>query len=400
MIKIIYVVVLLLVIGQSKGYDYSYCGAPSSVQATAPPDMTLKLVQVVTRHGDRTTTFKLNADSSVWQCNLTTFLAPSQTETSSTQFGRVFRKNYINDRQLNLGTCFAGELTERGFDQHVQLGTGLRSVYVDTYKYINSTEGVAIRSTDVPRTLSSAQGHLQGLFPPTQSENGNIPVVDIFTIENDLDDMFENPTLCPAYNNAVNKAHQDPAYVSYMADKAPFLSQLSQLLNLSSSVEWWMLLDAFQVMTCHNQTYPEGITDDMVLEIFEIANWQWSFELNSSSVVRLGIGAFTGELVLAMQEVIDGQDLIPYLIYSGHDTTVGPLMASFSAYDGRWPPYASHVEIELWEDSSEQYYVVVKYQGIPTVLPYCGGSFYCPFESFFKGVSPFIPDDYSAECQA
>ncbi|CAN0385483.1 unnamed protein product, partial [Hapterophycus canaliculatus] len=41
-----------------------------------------------------------------------------------------------------------------------------------------------------------------------------------------------------------------------------------------------------------------------------------------------------------------------FVLFSGHDTVVAPLLAALGAYDCRWPPYASHVAFELWSKPS------------------------------------------------
>lgn len=37
-----------------------------------------------------------------------------------------------------------------------------------------------------------------------------------------------------------------------------------------------------------------------------------------------------------------------FALFSGHDTVIAPLLAALSAYDCKWPPYASHIAFELW----------------------------------------------------
>jgi len=38
-------------------------------------------------------------------------------------------------------------------------------------------------------------------------------------------------------------------------------------------------------------------------------------------------------------------------LLSGHDTTVVPLLAALGCYDGKWPPYASYIALELWAET-------------------------------------------------
>ena len=138
---------------------------------------------VVHRHGDRTTLTQLPGDHYIWQCSLSTFMAPVDNQNPFASLGRVFRKTYIEGTEPSPGNCYAGklpsilspplpslsitlltellgELTIRGFGQHVEYGQNLRQLYVDNYQFLPPTINyslMGIRSTDVPRTLASAQ---------------------------------------------------------------------------------------------------------------------------------------------------------------------------------------------------------------------------------------------------
>ncbi len=62
-------------------------------------------------------------------------------------------------------------------------------------------------------------------------------------------------------------------------------------------------------------------------------------------------------------------------IYSGHDTVIAPVLAALGAFDApqlcRWPPYASHIVLEVWDDSAtggpaaHGQYVRVLFNGTP-----------------------------------
>ena len=50
-------------------------------------------------------------------------------------------------------------------------------------------------------------------------------------------------------------------------------------------------------------------------------------------------------------------------MFSGHDSTFYPLLAVLEFTDLHYPPYASHLEMELWEDAEGKQYVRVSYNG-------------------------------------
>ena len=63
---------------------------------------------MITRHGDRTTITQLPGDHHVWQCNLSTFMAPVDNQNPTASLGRIFRKNYLPGREPIPGNCYSG----------------------------------------------------------------------------------------------------------------------------------------------------------------------------------------------------------------------------------------------------------------------------------------------------
>jgi hypothetical protein len=146
------------------------------------------------RHGARTpyTVLPEGAqDNAVWICNLTGLSLPNINEDSYVASPRLYRQRYINDEEVLPGNCSQGQLTEVGYWMHRNLGAGWKAWYIDTLQFLDpelDTEEVYVRSTDIPRTIKSAESNLLGMFPPssTHSRHGGAPIssiVDIFTLE-------------------------------------------------------------------------------------------------------------------------------------------------------------------------------------------------------------------------
>ena len=124
----------------------------------------------------------------------------------------------------------------------------------------------------------------------------------------------------------------------------------------------------------------------------------------------MGSGNLLQELNNRINNFINGQTKPALVFYSGHDTTVGPLMGTLGVVNG-WPPYASHVEIELWAgkhfitsqinlrslDSDNDYFVQVKFNGQSYQLNGCSGVM-CPITEFQALVASRIPTDFAKEC--
>ena len=50
-------------------------------------------------------------------------------------------------------------------------------------------------------------------------------------------------------------------------------------------------------------------------------------------------------------------------LFSGHDTTLVPLLKGIGAWNDVWPPYSSDLAFELYEDSSGDHLVKIVYNG-------------------------------------
>ena len=106
------------------------------------------------------------------------------------------------------------------------------------------------------------------------------------------------------------------------------------------------------------------------------------------------------EIYLRLHEATRFTNGTKMTILSGHDTVIGPVLASLDIYKNgcKWPPYASRIIFELWQRKSEgvqmqsaqkeEYFVRVIYNGkdVTHEIPYCtkaaGGSPLCPLAAF------------------
>ncbi|KNE54896.1 hypothetical protein AMAG_00841 [Allomyces macrogynus ATCC 38327] len=68
-----------------------------------------------------------------------------------------------------------------------------------------------------------------------------------------------------------------------------------------------------------------------------------------------------------------------FALYSGHDTTLVPLMAALGVWDHTWPPFASHLTLELFQSKSpastqraeDSHFVRLRHNGTNLRVPAC-----------------------------
>lgn len=81
--------------------------------------------------------------------------------------------------------------------------------------------------------------------------------------------------------------------------------------------------------------------------------WIWGERLVSDVELNsLAIGGFVKDVLAVFADTVAGKS-VPGIsgpkmaVFSGHDSTLFPLLTALGAFDGSWPPYASRVQIEL-----------------------------------------------------
>jgi len=92
-------------------------------------------------------------------------------------------------------------------------------------------------------------------------------------------------------------------------------------------------------------------------------------------------------------ETMDGSKKAPkFVLWSGHDTTIAPLLAIFGHCKG-WPPYSSMLNLELYSGQHGDYFVRLLFQTKPLLLAACGHKEVCPVKEFLELLDAMIPSD-------
>eukprot|EP01116_Phalansterium_solitarium_P011686 TRINITY_DN2744_c0_g1_i1.p1 TRINITY_DN2744_c0_g1~~TRINITY_DN2744_c0_g1_i1.p1 ORF type:complete len:420 (-),score=127.77 TRINITY_DN2744_c0_g1_i1:484-1698(-) len=382
-------------------YD-DYCQAPLPTQSVDTDGKTLRFVQVLTRHGDRTPTQLVPGDNGDWICHLTSLDFPNLNSLAEIlPLPRLYRKVYMSGREQLPGNCSMGQLTQKGLVQHQALGSQFLSIYgssgYNVLPDVYDPSLVYVRSTDVPRTVASAQAHMSALFPAPDLANA-IALLDINTMDNAIETMDSTTRNCPRLDLLLQSVQNGTAWKQETAQLAPLYAKLQQLFNTTNVPAWGPLFDNMGARFCHGMPLPAGVTPEMLAEIKAASDFFDNQLYSNATINKYFMGLFIPELLAAFDNAIAGTSTLRYLYYSGHDSTVGPLAATFGVFNNVWPPYASHLEFEVWQgNQDQQYYVQVKYNGNSTVLPTCPGVM-CPYKVFRMFAETRAITDWASEC--
>ncbi|KAL2259629.1 hypothetical protein VTK26DRAFT_6634 [Humicola hyalothermophila] len=304
------------------------------------------------------------------------------------------------DGQLD-DICDLGSLTDLGRKSTYDLGSRLRHLYVDRLRFLpptlTSAESFYLRSTPVPRALESLHQTFSALYPPSARQpgpDGRFPAPTVL-VRTPADE-----TLYPNDGNCRRFAALSRAFAQRAADRwnaTPDMEYLSRVYGkwmspesggrvaVDSRPRLSGIMDTVNATLAHGpQTrLPSEFYDEKAREIMEkIAVEEWFAGYKESREYRmLGIGGLLGDIVGRMVGSVeqhrkgegsgDGGEQEPaahaLLKRSGqaaqsgnikfglsgcHDTTLAGVLASLGAYDtDRWPPFTSHIAIELFRES-------------------------------------------------
>jgi len=303
-----------------------------------------------------------------------------------------------------------GQLTSRGKMQHFQLGQWIRARYQKFLSPDYSEDEVYVRSTDVDRTLMSASANLAGLFPPRgyQKFNPNLDwqPIPIHTLPQSEDSLLSSHAVCPRFSELLREVANSAFMKHLYNDNRDLFKYLSEHTgsNITDISHLDYIYDTLLIENIYNKTLPEWTK-----KVFPGGKFKelrdLSFTVNSFNheLKRLKGGPFIQELVdhfdvISQSNGSDGLSKKLY-IYSGHDTTVAPILDTLGVFNGLAPPYCSMIIIELFERSG--LHVRISYKNETNsvhelTLPGCQNI--CPVQTFKELTANVRPVDWRREC--
>lgn len=331
-----------------------------------------------------------------------------------------------------------GRLTPRGKRMQYNLGKYLRSRYGALLGVDYDEKVIYVRSTDVDRTLMSAESNLAGLYPPKGDQiwNKDIPwqPIPVHTVDLEADNLLSSHSNCPRMTELVEDVLKSPEVKKINEEYQWLYDYLAQNVNASvdNMREVNYLFDTLFIETVYNKTlplwtkkvYPEKMR---YLHDLSFTLTTWTHELK-----RLRAGPLISNIVDTFTKVSAGQFFASaddhgaiadhklhrerkMNMYSGHDTTVSSFLNGLGMFDPPIaPPYASCIMIELLKGAQSGGHFVrffyknetnVNSEGSPAdpnpyllQLPGCDTT--CPLEKFEELTRPLRPRNWERECRS
>ncbi|KAM0248541.1 hypothetical protein ACHAQJ_009417 [Trichoderma viride] len=394
--------------------------------------------------------------------------------------------------------CDFGMLTDRGRETTYALGTRLRKLYVDHLGFlpasIKDADFLYLRSTPIPRALESMQQAFLGLYPP-HTRDANFPPLNIISRTPADETLFPNDSNCRrfaalsrAFAQRAAERWNDSDDMAYLTKKlGKWMPEDSPRVAVDSHPRLSGVMDTVNSTLAHGPAtrLPKEFYDPKARQIIEkIGVEEWYAGYKESQEYRaLGIGALLGDVVARM--VSNAERNVPppddefvqppgqgkheaqqqashrrannknhtddnrFGLSGCHDTTLAGVLASLGAFNTEaWPPFTSHIAIELFRSadttaassssssswwpsflrtsssssigrkptpsltdkqkrSLQGYFVRLRYNDDPVTIPGCrtpgnhldGDESFCTLAAFKAIVDKFTPQDWKQQCR-
>ncbi|GMS89103.1 hypothetical protein PENTCL1PPCAC_11278 [Pristionchus entomophagus] len=367
-------------------------GNPTRVEGEANAD-TLRFVQLLWRHGDRTPAI----------------LIPTDKENGEETWPEGL-----------------GELTTVGMGQQYRLGRWVRGRYGKFLGEKWDRRAMHIRSSDYNRTLMSAQANLAGLFPPSDGEKFDRTIgwqpIPVHTVPREIDVQLYEEIHCPTAERdrdaifdgsprAMQVQRENEHLLKFLADRTGIID-----LKLKTI---WTVFDALNAEYCHNSTHKwptwmNGSLWDSIVRVYDDSS---RLSFHTDVLRRLRGGPLVQEILGRFTQKKEGKmERRKMYAYSAHDTTLAAILATFGIFPTRFPLYATAIAIEMHQRGDE-YFVEVRREGrgggerevqmyhknvtdgedtFKHEMEGCPSP--CTLDTLKKAMSPYAPADWSEEC--
>ncbi|KAK9829707.1 hypothetical protein WJX72_007452 [[Myrmecia] bisecta] len=380
----------------------------------------LKLVQVVFRHGARTPLTKNYWEGNQWESGSICGELPGALQLHLFNAdGGGPRPDSKHDREqasrVLPGGCTQGELTLLGQKQSRELGEWLRQRYVEQQGFlppVYQARAVGGRTTNFRRTISTIQGVLTGLYP------GTAAAIPIGTAGDAEELLFPNSKSCDRLGQLMTVATDA---LKVQASQDPKMQQLEDRVRQAMSipadapVRFTDLHDAMTTLAFHGKPLPKGMTPDLLAATEAEATKRMAALVapfrntsDEQQLLRLSMGQLLQLIMERLDDAANGGPEAKMYMYSGHDTTIMPLVVALGVPLTKWPKYVSHVIYELWERPAigrqqPQHYVKVLYNRQPLAIDGHKAGEAIPLETFKQQfLLPFAitKQQHAEQCRA
>jgi len=426
MLLLLFLLIIISSIITMKSIDVlssTYLAGTNKDYSQIPSDLILQKVIVIHRHGDRaqiqkelSQLYSENDDvTKIWnnkmpeETLLTSMYNVAKTSISLTEQFNSEKMKELYSGYDSLSYPYA-QLTQLGSKQLTQVGNHLRERYIlsgnlfpNDITIDSLISQIYCRSTNICRTLQSLRSLLVGFFDINSKSlkipHENLPLINTVPKLNEvLYPQGDGP--CKPFNDRRQELlNQTP--LSSFPGFIDLESRMKSLLG-TDKINW---LTVKEILTCHavhDINYIKGVTKEDEEQVTKLTGFMWGLIYNDDKLNKLAIGRFLDELLNSIEESNNNGKKI--LFYSGHDSTLVPVLCLLGIYDNIWPPYASFLTLEMAISKTDNMkYVRATYNDKDAIMSSIedNNSLWCSYEKFINRLKSMslTNDQYKEICQ-
>lgn len=288
-----------------------------------------------------------------------------------------------------------GELTIDGIYQEFQLGVELRKKYIEQNHLLPPNydpKTMYVSSTDMDRTLVSAEAILLGLYPLgtgpyLPSGTPALPAAfQPIPIHIDPEESFS-----PKFDKHFFRMLKYYLYTKFKWKMKTF--HMHDTLNAWQQLTGVDVYDPYQLAFLGDNLYirltrhiplPHDMTPQQATEIFNLGKWVYIH-----LVLRKEITYFIGHHYLSamadyLKKVTQQSSPLRYVLFLGHDLSIVAVMMTLHvAKLDDFPKFGSVFNISLFEDDHKNQLIRISYNNQPLFIPACGGTV-CTLDQFYR----------------
>ena len=254
---------------------------------------------------------------------------------------------------------------------------------------IPDADMIYLRATPMPRALESVQQAFWGLYPPSARRHGDnaggFPPPTVITRAPADETLFPNEANCRRFSQLMKafgvcaaQRWNDTEEMGYLSKKIGkwMPEEMEGRVKVDGHPRLSGVMDTLNSTLAHGAEtrLPGEFYEDKVRRIIDaIGVEEWFAGYKESLEYRqLGIGSLAGDVVARMVGRVErrgndgvlevggtegelgegrgGERNLMFGMSGCHDTTLAALLSSLGAFEGEsWPPYTSHVAVELFK---------------------------------------------------
>ncbi|KDO35037.1 hypothetical protein SPRG_01101 [Saprolegnia parasitica CBS 223.65] len=368
----------------------AYCAKHVEKNAIAPlpsaDQYALNQVQIAIRHGARTLVQRSTCWSgynATWNCNARNHIEPALGASTH----RSFDVQYTPGETVLQGTCQVGQLLDEGYRQETTNGQHFYDAYIassrlfpkDTPVDLADPTSVYLSSTDMQRTVMSGQLVVDAMFPMPATTAALIPwhVGDV-----SQSSFIPNPFACPRLGDLKDAFEASDGYRLWLHMHDELVATMHATFpNYDPKGLFDCMLTARCSLTRNDM--PLALTPSLYKDIIRFErDKRMKIYTEDDEYAKLSMSKLLRSIRAKMQASSP-----KFVLYSGHDDTVMPILAAIGGADWLrdWPPYAAFVAFEVYTQvATAARFVRIVYQGKPLTLPGCNADALCPLSLFLE----------------